>query len=226
MKDEKIAYFDTGKRLSIEPGGQLQIEIEGVAFRFKTTFVGMESDEYLIIKTPKVPLNAPFSSIKHKLFQGNQIVIRYLYKGTVFGFQSKLIEALSAPKKLLFVEYPKIIEQYDLRSNKRIDCLLPVKANINDKEAPGVLLDITEKGCRYLIKAEKDEKLPSVKIDDQITLRCHFPGMSDEQVVSGSVRNINMDKQETTLGIQFQEMAADIMSIIVQYISTINKEFS
>jgi len=225
MKSEEFEYFDTGKRMSIELGAQLQIEIEGVEFRFKSTLVGMESDEYLIIKTPVVPRHAPFGSIKHKLFPGTQIVARYLYKGTVFGFQSKLIEAISTPLRLLFVEYPKIIENYDLRSQERTDCFLPAKIEIRNKEEHGAILDISERGCRCLIKALEGKKLPSTQIDERITLTCQFPGIEGEQVVSGNVKNISKDKQEMILGIEFHEIAARLKTIIDQYLSNI-KQFS
>lgn len=225
MEAENVDYLAMGRRIFIELGSQLQIEIEGVAFRFKSVFVGMESDEYLIIKTPMVPSDAPFSSIKHKLFPGTQIVVRYLYKGTVFGFQSKLIEAISAPVRLLFVEYPKIIENYDLRSQERTDCFLPAKIEIRDEEEHGAILDISEKGCRCLIKALKGEKLPSTQIDERVTLTCQFPGIEGEQVVSGNVKNISRDKQEMILGIEFREIAARVKDIIDRYLSNI-KQFS
>jgi len=222
MGVEDIDYVTAGKRIFIELGTQLQIEFEGVAARLKTTLVGMEPDEYLIIKTPRAAL---FGGIKSKLFRGSQIVVRYLYKGTVFGFQSKLLEPIFTPKQLLLVEYPKIIEHYDLRSHERIDCFLPANIKIKDKERQGTILDITEKGCRYLIKALKGEKFPSVQVDEQITLMCQFPGIEDEHVVSGKVRNIGREEQETVLGIEFHEITPEVQKIIAHYISTA-KEFS
>ncbi len=117
-------HFDTEKRISIELGTQLEIEIEGVPTRFKSSLVGIEPDEYLIIKAPEAALP---DSIKNKLFRGNQIVVRYLCKGTLFGIQSQLVQVTSTPIRLLFVEYPKTIENYDLRSHERIDCFFPAK---------------------------------------------------------------------------------------------------
>jgi c-di-GMP-binding flagellar brake protein YcgR len=219
-KLENVDHLDTGKRILLEPGTQLQIEIEGVASRFKSTLVGIKPDEYLIVKTPKAALSG---GVKNRLFRGNQIVIRYLYKGTVFGFQYKLVEAIFSPKQLLLVEYPKIIENCDLRSHERIDCLFPAKITIEDEERHGAVLDISQGGCRYLIKTLKGEKLPSVQIDEQVTLRCQFPGIEGEQILSGKVRNMKTDEQETALGIEFHEIAPEVENIIVQYISTVKE---
>ena len=215
-------HFDTGKRISIELGTQLEIEIEGVPTRIKSSLVGIEPDKYLIIKAPEAALP---DSIKNKLFRGNQIVVRYLCKGTLFGFRSQLVQVTSTPIRLLFVEYPKTIEAHDLRSHERIDCFLPAKIEIKDEVKNGLILDISEGGCRYLIKSSEGEKLPSVHLYELISLRCQFPGTESEQVVSGEVRNVGMDKQKAVLGIQFHEIAPGLQNIIAQYISTV-KEFS
>ncbi len=221
MTNGEVDNLATGKRLSIEVGSQLQVEIEGIPSRHQTTFLGMELFEYLIIKIPVFPHKIRLDVIKHKLFPGNQITVRYLYEGSVFGFQTKLIEALFMPKRWLVLEYPEAIAQHDLRSEKRIDSFLPTTTNIKDKETQGIIVDINQNGCRYLIKAVKDMKFPPVQMDDQITLRCQFPGEQDEQVVSGIVRNIKRDSQEMALGIQFRKMTDNLYDIISLYISTI-----
>lgn len=211
-------HLNTGKRIALELGTQLEIEIGGVATRFKSSLVGIEPDEYLIIKGPEA---APSDSVKDKLFRGNQIVIRYLFKGTVFGFRSQLIQTISTPKRLLFVEYPRTIEEYDLRSDKRIDCFIPAKIEINDEVKNGAILDISEGGCRYQINISKGEGLPSVQIGELISLSCQFPGTKAEQSVSGKIRNFSRHQQRMTIGVGFHEIAPEAQNIITQYISTI-----
>lgn len=221
MTNGEVDNLATDKHLSLEVGSQLQVEIEGIPSRHQTTFLGMELFEYLIIKIPVFPHKIRLGDIKHKLFPGNQITVRYLYEGSVFGFQTKLIKALFMPKRLLFLEYPEAIAQHDLRSEERIPSFLPTTTKIKDKEAQGIIVDINQNGCRYLIKAVKDMKFPPVQMDDQITLRCQFPGEQDEQVVSGIVKNIKRDSQEMALGIQFRKMTDNLYDIISLYISTI-----
>ena len=155
----KISDPDTGKRIFIELGTEFQIEIEGITFRLKSTLVGMELGQYLIIKTPSFP--SEVGNIKQKLFPGIEIVVRYLHKGTVFGFRTQLIEAFFTPRRLLFLEYPKVIEHYDLRSNRRVECIIPAKIILKEKETEGTILDINEKGCRirylYLSKEARTQ---------------------------------------------------------------------
>lgn len=221
MIDGGVDYLVKEKHVHLGIGSLLQVEIKGIPSRYQTTFIGMELYEYLIIKEPAFPRKIRVSGFKHKLFPGNEITVRYIYKGSVFGFQTKLIEALYTPKRLLFIEYPKAIEKHNLRSTKRIDCHLPAITEIKDIETQGIILDINESGCRCLIKATENVKLPVVQNDDQITLRCHFPGNQDEQMVSGLVKNIKRKSQKMTLGIQFHEMTVELHNMIEQYTSTV-----
>ncbi len=214
MKIEDLD-FNTGKRISIELGTQLQIRIDGVDSNFKSTLIGIEPDKYLIINAPVTML--PYG--RHKFFRGNKIIVRYLYKGTVFGFQSELVEDIYTPLKLLFVKYPEIIEEHNLRSGERIDCFLPIKIKIKNEERDGVILDINKGGCCCVAKkAVEDKELSSVQIDEQVTLMCQFPQIEGEQVVLGKVKNIRRDKKQMTLGIIFHEIKPEIEDIIDQYI--------
>lgn len=213
--------LDTEKGISIKLGTQVKIEIEGVGIRLRGTLVGMEPGEYLIVKLQ----DATFDGLKDGLFQGNKIIVRYVYEGSVFGFLSKLIETILTPIKLLYIEYPRIIENFDLRSQKRMDCFLPSSIIIRDEERQGSILDISEGGCCFLINMLKGEKLLSVQIDEQITLRCQFPGIEGEQMVSGKARKFSMDKKETALRIQFYDLDPEVKNTIAHYISTAEEFF-
>ena len=208
--------LDREKDIFIKLGTQVRIEIGGVATRLKGTLVGIEEGDYLIIKVH----NAIFAGIEDRLFQGNHIIVRYIDDGTVSGFSSKLIEAILTPIKLLYIEHPKTIENFDLRSQERVDCYLPASITIGDEERQGAILDISERGCCYLIRPRNGERLLSVQIDEHITVRCQFPGIEGEQRISGKVRNFSMDMQETALRIEFYEIAPKLQHTIAHYIST------
>jgi c-di-GMP-binding flagellar brake protein YcgR len=224
MGMEHFDDFDKGKRISIELGTQLQISIGGVSGNFKSTLVGMELEKYLIIVAPVVV--SPYGSIKEKFFRGNTITVRYLYRGTVFGFQSQLIEDIFVPLKLIFIKYPKIIAEHNIRSQERIHCFLPVKAKIKseEKEIDGVLLDISVGGCCCTYKkSNKDKTFSSVEVDEQVSLRLQFPQIEGEQVVFGKAKNIKADKEHMTLGIVFYEILPQLKEIIAQYINAVKE---
>jgi hypothetical protein len=212
--------FNTGKRISIEIGTRLQIRIDGVDINYTSTLIGMETGKCLIIDAPVNMLTLA----RHKLFQGSKILVRYLHKGSVFGFKSELIEDIYTPLKLLFLEYPEIIEVHNLRSGQRIDCVLPVRIKINDEERNGIISDINKEGCRCVTKkTEEDKELSSVQIDEQVTLMCQFPRVEGERTIIGKVRNIRRDKKQMILGIIFNGIGPEIEEIIGQYILAIKE---
>jgi len=220
MNVQNLDHLNMGGAILIELGNEVHFEIEQIDRRFKSILIGMKPGEYLIFELPRDAFSGNNKSI---FFSGNSIIVRYLHDGTVFGFQSKIIDALSAPRKLLFIEHPKIIARYELRSKKRVDCFLPAKIEIMDKEKQGVLTNISEKGCRYQIKALKSEQLPSVQIDENLTLKFQFAGVEGEKPVSGKIKNIKKDEREMVLGIEFHEISPEVQNMINQYISNIEE---
>jgi len=215
MKTENTDYFGPEELLLITVGTQLQIEIEGVSSRLKSNLVGMVLNKCLIMDAPFV------NNIKNRLFQGNKIVVRFMYEGTVFGFESELIKAISDPIKAIFVSYPKIIARHELRSQKRIESFLPSELMIKNKMYRGVILDITERGCRCLIKASGVEKLPSIMIEEDLIITFHLPGIEDKMAISGIVKNLQRDDKELHLGIKFDKIPHLVQNKINQYVSSI-----
>lgn len=216
MNDESIDFFNSGIRICLEIGTQLHIEIETVSIPLQSDFIGMEPDKYLIISAPR-----PFAPIKHKLSQGNQVIVKYLYKGTVYAFQTKIIEATSKPVRLVFLEYPKIVQHKDIRNHKRMSCFIPVKIIINDEKNQGAILDINKQGCRCRIQNIVDLKSPSININDQITLKFPFPGIEGELTVLAKVTNMQKNKKEVDFGAMFHQLPIETQKIISQYILSV-----
>ena len=220
MNGIDIDFFEYGKRISLEIGIPIQLKMEGVAFPLQSVLIGMEIDEYLIIKIP-----AQYTNVKHKLVTGVDIVVRYLYQGTVYGFQSKLIEIITRPVKLLFLEYPKIIEHYDLRSQKRAESIFPATIMIKDKTNHGAIIDVSKNGCRCHILNSRKEPLPPVQIDDEILLKCKFPGVEGDHEVLGKIKNIRRSRKELIVGVEFLRLELEIHELISQYIYAV-EDFS
>lgn len=220
MKNTDIDFFEYGQRISLEIGIPIQLRLDGVAFPLQSVLVGMEVDEYLIIKGP-----AQYTNVKHKLAPGVDIIVRYLYRGIVYGFQSKIIEIISRPEKLIFLEYPRIIEHFELRSQKRAESIFPATIIIKDKTNHGAIIDVSRNGCRCQIMNSKKEPLPPVSIDDEILLKCKFPGVEGERDVLGRIKNIRRNRKELTVGVEFLKLETKIHELITQYIYTV-EDFS
>jgi hypothetical protein len=208
--------FDYSKRISLEIGVPFQLKLTDVAYPLQSVLVGMEINEYLIIKIP-----SQFSNVKHKIFPGVEIIVRYIYQGIVFGFQTKLIDMIFKPVKLLFLEYPKIIEHHELRSHKRAQSIFPATIKIKDMVSNGAIIDISKNGCRCHILAASNDLLPTAQIDDEVLLTCKFPGLHGDHMVMGIIRNIERSRKDLIFGVEFKFIDEKINDHISSYLYSI-----
>ncbi len=219
MGISEIGITNYGKRISLEMGTELQVQIADVAMPLYSCLVGMDADEFLIIKAP-----SPYQLVKQKLYKGNELIVKYLYNGTIYAFQSKLIDAISKPFRLVFLEHPKIIEKHELRSARRARCFFPAHLVIGTETYAGIILDISRQGCRLQIQFPPGDAPPPFRLDEQIRLLCKFPGIEGDVEILGALRNIKRSRQEATLGLGFSKTTPEAINrIITDYIFSIFK---
>lgn len=216
----KYDLLTTGKRISLDIGTKIHLEIEGVVIPLESYMVGMEPDNYIILKTPR-----PYPTIKQKLYQGNQCIVKYIFQGTVFAFQTKIIDSISQPFRLLFLEYPKIIQHHDLRDYKRIDCVIPAKIVVKDEEKMAAVVDVSKRGCRVQIQIYPGDLVPAIVINDEVVLWAKFPGVEGDLEIHGRVRNIRKSRHEMVLGVVYLEISLDAQQKIAKYLASVEGLF-
>ena len=182
-------------------GTPLNIGFNDVSQSVSSILIGMEFGKYIVI-TPPEPLNA----IRTKLFQGNKIVIRYLYKGQVVAFPSAINDYITTPEHMVFVNYPKKLIQQNIRSAKRVDCLIPAVMNIEEREVKLVITDISQKGCGIMINLEDEENLPELSLNSPIILKSEYLLGNSDLDLAGMVRNARKKKGKLYVGIQFSDL--------------------
>lgn len=207
-----------GNRIAVEIGIPVKIELEGIEFALQSTIVGLENNKYIIIKAPE-----PFQRVEHKLFKGNELIVRYITDGTVYAFQSKVMEIITKPVPLLFVEYPRIIQHHELRIQKRLHCHIPVRAILGDQENIGCILDLAVSGCRCLMRAATNKKLLLCDLDNRLDLKCIIPGSKEIITLTGIVKNLKRTRKELDIGLNFEpKLTNENRKILAWFLSTID----
>ena len=143
---ENDVTTDLGKRLFIELGTHLQIEIKGIQLSLKSELIGMEVGKFLIVKMHQID-----KTITGQL-EKSEIIVTYLRKDAILGFQSSVISIISIPGDLVFIEYPESIENHNMRAHQRVECFLPAKFDIGHNIVEGAIIDISNEGCCCKIK--------------------------------------------------------------------------
>ncbi len=207
------------KNFCLEIGIKLLIDFDDLVVPFRSTLVGIEDGKYLILKAP-----GPIGRIDHDLFKVKNLIVKSLYKGTIYAFRSKLINIVSRPSKLMFIEYPREIEHHELRSHKRFKCNIATQSEASEKEKSGVIKNISKGGCLCIIETfSTDENLPDELLNGTISFKCHFPGSNGEVNFKGEIRNTIKKPDEIGVGIKFiyPDSRDEVKNIINDYIRLI-----
>lgn len=197
--------------LHIDLGCPLFIEFKQIKERQKSSLVGMMPNHYLIVTQPQMV------GIRSLLEQEPRVLVRYVHMGEVFGFRAEVIGLIAVPFPLVFLSYPRAVERINLRYSTRVACHLPAVLTFADTPADGMILDISSGGCRFTGKAEVMDASRGLEVGAAVVLAFPLLGTEGTVQVAGVVRNVQADRQKTTLGVQFQKMPGEILDRINAY---------
>ena len=197
-------------------GTPLNIDMDDVSVPVTSVLAGMNKCLFVAITPPE-----PYAMIKHKLFSGNPMVIRFVHEGAVLAAQTKVMDVITKPIKLVFLDYPQKVVSRDLRQQKRINCYIPARIIIRSHRQDGLIQDITEGGCRFVVKTDRAlnrvQNIPQPQKGDEAALTIQFPGINGVHVAIGTVMNITKKKSYVYFGIRFTRVEDNIKALIDQF---------
>lgn len=214
---EGILELNKSEGIYIDIGTQVYLEITGVNFSVTSVFIGMLKDEFMIITLPK-----RYKTVQNKLFAGNKIVIKYLFDGSVFAFQTSVIETITNPIRALALEYPKVIQKRELRIVKRNSVVIPGRVEAKKSEFPIVVFDISKNGLRFKYNDNKPNSM-ALKEDDLVRVYCQFPGMTEEVGALSIVRNVRREQGQLSIGIEYQNISKAFLTPLMHFLFTIEE---
>ncbi len=216
---EGILELNKSEGIYIDIGTKVYLEIEGVNFSAISIFIGMLKDEFMIITLPK-----RYKSVKSKLFPANKMVLKYLYDGCVYAFQTSVIETITTPIRALAIEYPKVVQERELRIHKRKNVVIPGRVEAKKTEFSVVVFDISKKGCRFKYRDNKSN-LNSLREGDLLRVFCQLPGVSDEVGAMACVRNVKRDQGQLSIGAEFQDITEAFLTPLMHFLYSIEDFF-
>ncbi len=201
----------------MDVGITFRIEVEGAEESISCVLIGIENGKYLIVRTPPLHTLGDASSLSKR---GNLLYVKYVYKGTIYGFQSKIIGHINEPFKLLFIEFPEKIESYDFRGNKRVECCLPAFVKIADHSIEGSITDISKAGCLFDLKIPELEHYKSLHgSNEEINIIFQLPGIEDRLSVTAKQRSIKKETNKARVGFEFVSMESEYKTKLFDFLS-------
>lgn len=223
MENLTINNLNTASDLPINLGSELLIEIVNLKQRIKSVLVGMEDGQYIITKLSHKDLMGNFRSDTVK---ESAMVVSYLHRGTVYGFNVEVINVVSNPAKLFFITYPKKVEALSVRSDMRYRCMLPAEAMLGNEIMEMVILDISKEGCQCVVNVTNPRNTSIfglIQVNKIMHMRVQFPGVEGGVDIAGRVRNNSKDVDKINLGVVFEGMAPEVKVKLSNYLTMVSE---
>ncbi|NLH47787.1 MAG: flagellar brake protein [Myxococcales bacterium] len=141
---------------------------------------------------------------------GTELIVRYLLEGAVYGFITRLIHKQQEPFGMWILEYPEVVEIKNLRRSPRIPLYLKVGTGTGDEWE---MLDLSNFGA---LLVSNDEQF----IGDDVELSFTLPDGNQVDNLKTKVVRVNYSKEESLVGVQFDEDDLVNLGKIKKYIES------
>lgn len=203
-----------GVQLDVALGKEVIIRIPGLDQSYRGKIVGLDPYDYIIAKV-RLP-----SSVRKQLQFGGELVLKYVHKGTIYGFKAAVHNAISSPAPLVFFEYPDVIERLALRRTSRQQCNIDSMLHTTDDEVECMVTNVSETGCKISARAGTRDMLQQTKVDDALIVAMHL-GNFGELKVAVAVKNVTQEKGIISMGCMFLDITKSEMETIRNYLDKI-----
>lgn len=208
MSPEELAR---GLRVQLQFGGQLQLQLEEGGSRVKGTFLGLEGEKYLILRVPG------HVQVFDQLRQGKPVIVRYVSEGCVYGFRTQVMAQITYPFPMVFLTYPRAIENVNLRKENRVECYVASELVVDDRPYHGFILDLTTQGCKFLLRQTAGLVTTPLEMHMPVHVRTSIPGNPELRSFTGIIRNIQHEQDRTYLGIQFANLSEGAVFLLKKF---------
>ncbi|MEA2105010.1 MAG: flagellar brake protein [Candidatus Cloacimonadota bacterium] len=210
--------------MELKSGAILQLESNKLKKRVFSKLIGAKEGKYYIISSPKISDQSHSETDIESNFPPNsKLILRSLYGGAVYGFESTIIKIIHDPDILIFIEYPDEIEIYNLRKEKRIVVNIPAKIIISNENYTGTLTNLSNDGCLVCIDSNIQKLKQILTIDKLIYIKFTDPQSAIKYEIDCIIKNKNMENGKLEVGFSFDEMDISLRTQINQLINKINQ---
>ncbi len=200
-------------RLSIELGSAMNIQFPNEPSRHMFSLIGMDIHEILIAKPMAFP------QVRHLMNEGVSVVVRYISNGKVFGFRSTIRGNVFQPLPMIFLSYPDRLETINLRKKERIYCYIPAQLLTEQAPLPGMVVDLSEGGCRWMSNNPLLPKEIRLAVNETVHIAFPLPGKCGVMKLQANTRVVNQEPGQIQVGMAFENMDASSAEEIARYVA-------
>lgn len=203
-----------GVQLEIPQGKDVVVRIPNIDQVYKGKIVGYDPYDYLIANV-RLP-----SKIRQELTFGGQLILKYVHKGSVYGFRSAVMNAISSPTSLLFFEYPTVIEKIALRRTSRSNCSIDGLLQTVESEYDCMVVNVSETGCKISARAGTRDDLARTRVGEAMVISMNLGHLGNLKLPI-AIRNLTLEKGILSMGAQFLDINKNEVDIVNKYLDKI-----
>jgi c-di-GMP-binding flagellar brake protein YcgR len=188
-----------GIKMSVAVGKEVVVRVPDVPHSYRGRVVGFDPYEYIIVSV-RLP-----SKIRRELAGGGQVVLKYIHKGTVYGFRAHTLDAIRTPAPLVFIEYPGVIEKIELRRETRREVNIDGELHADNAAHECLVVNLSTTGCKISARATAKDPLTATRVDDTMVVSFNL-GAEGVLKLPLAVRNIKRERGILTLGTMFLDL--------------------
>jgi hypothetical protein len=200
--------INRSQRLFIELGTALLLEPDTPERAATSQLIGMQVGSYLIVQLTEN------NWLQTRLTVGETLAARYVLSDDVFEFKTRVIRMIDDPDFLLFLDYPEVVNSCNIRTEKRVECFLPVRITLDRFCLSGVIVNINQNGCLCMVD---NGPFPDPCSLEHLTLNLPY-GQTETLSIKADIRSIRKRGTQTSIGLIFKNLdgfSKNVLSALV-----------
>lgn len=205
-----------GVKMSVSVGKDVVVRLPDADRSYRGRVVGYDPYEYIIVGV-RLP-----NTVRQQLAAGGQVILKYLHKGTVYGFRTYAVNAVRSPASLIFIQYPGVIEKIELRRQPRCEVNLDGVLHTNNGPHECLVINLSSTGCKVSARATAKDAVVGTQVDETVVVAFAL-GEEERLKIPMAVRNIKRRKGILTLGGMFLDLMDKEEAAIEHYLEKVSR---
>ncbi|WP_420265520.1 ATP-binding protein [Candidatus Magnetominusculus dajiuhuensis] len=219
-QDKSLNFFD-GNMSRLKLGRVVQVHLVDSPIKIQTSVMDIDIGSFILLKIVS-------TEDKGALVKDAAVFATFLSSGVIYSFRSKIMDIVEKPIDFIIIDYPETVEEYSMRSHKRVECILPANVVHEGVTLDGTITNISLGGCKLTLKKEYSSETgigfcSNFQLGSEVFLLISMHHANEHLQIHGIIKNIAQEKFDKCYGIQFIDSTEFVKQSLNDYIHTIER---